>query len=47
MVQSSFKYPGRPIQSAFVWLIATLIETFHEALEMRRIAYRRYHLSDE
>jgi hypothetical protein len=46
-VQSSSKYLGRQVQSAVVWLIATLMEAFHEALEMRRDAYRRYHLSDE
>jgi hypothetical protein len=46
-VQSSFTYSGRRGESAFVWLIVTLVEAFHEALEMRRVAYRRYHLSDE
>jgi hypothetical protein len=28
-------------------LIVALIEAFYEALEMRRVAYRRYHLSSE
>jgi hypothetical protein len=46
-VQSSFKYSSERDQPAFVWLIVTLVEAFHEALEMRRVAYRRYHLSEE
>ena len=46
-VQSSFEYSGRKVQSAFVWLIATSIQAFREALAMRGEAYRRYHLSDE
>jgi hypothetical protein len=46
-VEPSFKYSDQRDQQAFVWLIVTLVETFHEALEMRRAPYRRYHLSDE
>jgi hypothetical protein len=30
-----------------VQLIVTCLEAFYEALEMRREAYRRYHLSDD
>jgi hypothetical protein len=38
---------GQQDEPAFVRLIVTLVEAFHEALEMRRVAYRRYHLSDD
>jgi hypothetical protein len=33
--------------SAVLRAIVAVIEAFYEALEMRRAAYRRYHLSNE
>ena len=46
-IRPLFKYSGKRDQPAFAWLIVSLVEAFHEAVEMRRTAYRRYHLSDE
>jgi hypothetical protein len=34
-------------QSTFARAIVVFIDAFHEALAMRRAAYRRYRLSDE
>jgi hypothetical protein len=30
-----------------LWVVVALYESFHEALEMRRAAYKRYHLIDD
>jgi hypothetical protein len=30
-----------------LWVIVALYESFHEALEMRRAAHKRYHLTDD
>jgi hypothetical protein len=30
-----------------LWVIVALHESFHEALEMRRAAHKRYHLTDD
>jgi hypothetical protein len=30
-----------------LWGIVALYESFHEALEMRRAAHKRYHLTDD
>ena len=50
-------YPSLTTQSAngrdhtrwinFFWAFSTFVEAFHEALDMRRAAHRRYRLSDE
>jgi hypothetical protein len=39
--------PRRFDRPAILKLIIVLYESFQEAVEMRREAYRRYHLSDE
>jgi len=41
------KDQSRRDHSALRRLIVAFIEAFYEALEMRRVAYRRYHLSNE
>jgi hypothetical protein len=38
---------GRRHQSVVARVIVAFFDAFHEALEMRRAAYRRYHLSDD
>jgi hypothetical protein len=43
----STKDQSRRDHSASRRLIVAVIEAFYEALEMRRVAYRRYHLSSE
>jgi hypothetical protein len=43
----STKGLGRRDHSALRRVIVAVIEALYEALEMRRVAYRRYHLSDE
>ena len=39
--------PRRADRPALLWLIVVLYESFQEALEMRRAAYKRYHLTDD
>jgi hypothetical protein len=48
-VRSSFiAWPARRIdRPAVLRLIVVLYESFQEALELRREAHRRYHLTDE
>jgi len=38
---------GRAALAALLRAIIMIVGAFHEALEMRRAAYRRYRLSDE
>jgi len=38
---------GQMSLGGFFRAIITMVDAFHEALEMRRVAYRRYRLSDE
>jgi hypothetical protein len=40
-------YPGRRRRPVWMRAFTMIFEAFHEALEMRRAAYRRYRLSDE
>ena len=39
--------PRQADRPALLWLIVVLYESFQEALEMRRAAYKRYHLTDD
>lgn len=43
----SIKHLGQRNHSPLRRVIVAVIEAFYEALEMRRVAYRRYHLSNE
>jgi hypothetical protein len=38
---------GRSDQPFVLWLIVALYESFHEALEMQRDAYRQHRLPEE
>jgi hypothetical protein len=43
----SAREPGHTDWLGFLRVFRTLIEAFDEALDMRRVAYRRHCLSDE
>jgi hypothetical protein len=44
-----FVWPARARRERplLLWVIVALYESFHEALEMRRAAHKRYHLTDD